>query len=87
MPRRSDNEPLTTMPTRLERKKALNTQPYRRRSPSCRLTTGRMVATDRLSNATRVTVIARPAVSWRTPGAHNPSTWAFSVTWTSLAGR
>jgi hypothetical protein len=31
-----------------------------------------MVATDRLSKATRVTVMLRLAVSRRTPGDHNP---------------
>ena len=72
MPRLSDRAPLTTMPTRLDRKKALNTQPYSRRSPRCRLTTGRMVATDRLSKATTVTVMARPAVSRRTARRPDP---------------
>ena len=72
IPRLSDRAPLTTIPTMLDRKKALNTQPYSRKSPSCRLTTGSIVATDRLSNATTVTFIASAAVNRRRPGAQTP---------------
>ena len=72
IPRLSDRAPLTTIPTRLERKKALNTQPYSRKSPRCRLTTGSTVATDRLSNATTVTFITSAPVNKRRPGAQTP---------------
>ena len=69
---RSASVPAITMPIRLDSRNALNTQPYRRRSPSWRLTTGRTVAMARASKATRVTARTRPMVSVRRPGVQMP---------------
>ncbi len=69
---RSASVPATTIPIRLDSMNALNTQPYRRRSPRSRLTTGRTVAMAKASDATRVTASTSPTVSERRPGVQIP---------------
>ena len=69
---RSERVPATTMPMRLVSMNALNTHPYRRRSPRWRLTTGKTVAMASASKATSVTASTSPTVRGRRPGAHTP---------------
>ena len=76
---RSAQVPASTMPMRLDSMNALNTQPYSRRSPRWRLTTGSTVAMASASKATRVTASTRPIVSDRRSGAHTPPGESASV--------
>jgi hypothetical protein len=55
--------------------KPLNTQPYNRSPPRSRATTGITVTTASASEATKVIVRTRPAVSARRCGAQSPGTW------------
>src|SRR3984893_7677825 len=71
-PRRSASRPAATMLTALPRMKPLNTQPYRRRPPRSRATTGMTVTPASASDATKVTVRTRPTVSARRCGAISP---------------
>jgi hypothetical protein len=73
-PRRSASRPAATMPTTLPSMNALNTQPYSRRPPRSRTTTGMTVTTASASDATNVTVRTSPAVSARVCGAQSPGT-------------
>ena len=76
---RSAQVPASTMPMRLDSRKALNTQPYSCRSPRWRLTTGSTVAMASASKATRVTASTRPIVRDRRSGAHTPPGESASV--------
>ena len=76
---RSAQVPASTMPMRLDSRKALNTHPYSRRSPRWRLTTGSTVAMASASKATRVTASTRPVVRDRRSGAHTPPGESASV--------
>jgi hypothetical protein len=60
------------MPTTLPSMNPLNTQPYRRSPPRSRATTGITVTTASASDATKVMVRTRPAVSARRCGAQSP---------------
>ena len=71
-PRRSASRPATTMPTTLPSMKALNTQPYRSRPPRSRATSGMTVTTASASEAMKVMVSTRPAVSARRGPDHSP---------------
>jgi len=73
-PRRSASRPAATIPTTLPSMNPLNTQPYRRRPPRSRATTGMTVTTASASDATKVIVRTRPVVSARRCGAHKPGT-------------
>src|SRR5580704_7840398 len=73
-PRRSASRPAATMPITLPSMKPLNTQPYRRRPPRSRATTGMTVTTASASDATNVMVRTRPTVSARRCGAISPPT-------------
>src|SRR3954452_25052418 len=61
------------MPMRLPSMNALKTQPYSRIPPRSSATTGITVTTARASDATKVIVMTKPAVSERRAGAHRPS--------------
>jgi len=78
-PRRSASRPAATMPTTLPSMNPLNTQPYRRSPPRSRATTGMTVTTASASDATKVMVRTRPAVSARRCGAHRPGTRPSSI--------
>src|SRR5579859_7136003 len=71
-PRRSASRPAATMPITLPSMNPLNTQPYRRRPPRSRATTGMTVTTASASDATKVTVRTKPTVIARRCGAISP---------------